>query len=473
MSVTLTGAGGLFTRLGYLFGLAKKIRTHQQAIAPTASTTTTGIRSVYDVFNSSAGTRPKAAAYISPIADEFGFADVNRPQLLRIRKAATETLIGMVNDDSATPVRTITEAVKELASQMVGASASVEATTYTVGASSYGGGNIGTGAVGLSCEATKIIKDSVTFGSKLSDFPAIRPETLRFSVIKDTRNSSVNAGSEVWRVQGTRAYDNLDWRWRAGSGYDVNITTTCASVDASNIPGQNILTHSDFEAFSSNVPVQWSMVVGTAPTNLKSTTTAYRGSTALEFVGDGSTLTHVRQTLNAATGSLGKILPDTVYLIAFAIRHDGVAPAAGVLRVSINDGSSVLGSMSKSVTLSGLSSSYAYQTLVVTSPVNITSPVYCSVELTTALTNSRSVYVDELVVTPLPRPALGGPVLYALPGATDWRYGDTATIAVSYNNSGDWNLELDRFFDFHRLGLALPAVGGGAETIADSLIVDP
>jgi hypothetical protein len=254
----------------------------------------------------------------------------------------------------------------------------------------------------------------------------------------------------------------------------MNITTTCASVDGSGIPGQNILTHSDFETFSSNVPVNWTLQTGTAPTHLKSTTTAFRGSTALEFVGDGATLTHVRQTLNSATGTRGRILPDTVYLIAFAIRHDGTPPAGGILRVSLNDGSSVLGSnMSKSVTLSGLSSSYAYQTVLVTSPINIPSTVYVSVELTTALTNTRSVYVDELVVTPVPRAAKGGPGIYALPGATDWRFGDTATIAVTYSNSGEFNLELDRFFDFHGRGLALPAVGGGAETIADSLIVDP
>ena len=136
MSVTLTGGGGLFTRLGYLFGLAKKIRTHQIAVSPTASTSTTGIRTVYDAFNSSGGTRPKAAQYISRIADEARFADVDRAKLRMIQQDAIATLVGMVNDDSATPIRTIEEATRELARQMVSASASLEQTVYTIGSPS-------------------------------------------------------------------------------------------------------------------------------------------------------------------------------------------------------------------------------------------------------------------------------------------------------------------------------------------------
>jgi hypothetical protein len=70
MAVTLTGTGGLFTRLGKLFGLAKTIRQHQQAIAPTAATSTSGVRTIYSVYASTTGTLPMATDLVSMVTNE-------------------------------------------------------------------------------------------------------------------------------------------------------------------------------------------------------------------------------------------------------------------------------------------------------------------------------------------------------------------------------------------------------------------
>lgn len=474
MAVTLTGSGGLFTRLGYWFGLAKKRYTALTSAYPTAATSTAGIRTVYSAVGANAGNFPLAHRTLGVAGNEDTMADASLAEMRAIQQAASRLLIETMDADTPLPAKTEEEAVRELAKQMVAASASVNATTYTVGAASYGSVNVGAFTLVVDTEAPQIIKDSVTFGTKLVDWPAIRPETLNFVCELDSRNHGVRPGSEVFRCTGDRSWPNLDRRWRGGSGTKMAITATSAAIDASMIPGQNALANSNFEVVASNVPVRWALSVGSAPTNLTTTATAYRGASALSFVGDGSTLTKLRQLMNDPSGTVARIKPDTLYMIAFAIRDDGTAPAAGVLRVAIEDGSgNVLGSMSKSVTLSTVGSAYAVQTLTVISPINIPDTVYATISLTTALTNTRAVYVDEVVVTEMPRPAKGGPGICVYPGSTDARYGDIGSVAITYANTGEFNLWLDRFFDFYGRGLALPSNDAGGETISDTLIVEP
>lgn len=475
MSLTYTGTGGLFTRLGQLFGLAKKHRLFQIDLVPTANTTTTGIRTTYSTFAAGSGNYPQGSALLKPIADEESMANGVRPQLEAIRDSAIATLIETVNANSATPIKTKREALIELAAQMVTDATRIEETLFTVGGTSYGSGNTGTGSVILSAECRKLIGDRVTFGTKLTDFPCLRPETIRFTCVKDAKSDGIRPGSEVWRVQGQRAYDNLDRRWPGGSGHDYQQAASSADVDQGTQPGENVLAHSDFDDWSANIPVQWAQVTGSAGTAFKATTTSFRGANALEFVGDGSTLTSIRQQLSSSSGSIAGIKPDTLYLISFWIRHDGVAPGAGVLKVHLNDGSSTLGSnMAINVTLSGITSSYVQKTVKVMSPIVVPSTVYCTIELTTALTNARSVYIDELIVTAMPRPARGSFGCVICPGSTDWRVGDTATIAVSYNGSGDMYLELDRFFDLYNEGIVFPSTAAATPPeVLDSLIVNP
>jgi hypothetical protein len=452
MAVTLTGSGGLFTRLGYWFGLAKTRRTAVIASYPTAATSTAGIRTVYSAIGANAGNFPLAHRTMGAAGSEDTMADFSLSEFRAIQSAASRLLIDTMDADTPLPERTEQEAIRELAKQMVTASASINATTYTVGSPSYGSVNVGTFSAFVDTEAPKIIKDSVTFTNKLTDWPAIRPETLNFVCEKDSRNGGVRPGSEVFRVRGDRAWPNLDRRWRGGSGTNMTITATSAAIDSDQTPGQNILANSNFEIFASNTPV-------------------FRGSSAISFVGDGATLTKIRQLTNDSTGTTVRLKPDTLYLIAFAVRDDGTAPAAGVLRVAFEDNSgSVIGSMSQSVTLSTVGSAYAVQSLMVISPINIPDTVYCTIALTTALTNTRAVYVDELVVTEMPRTAKGGPGICIYPGTTDARYGDIASVAISYANQGEFNLEFDRFFDLYNRGLALPSNDAGAETISDSLI---
>lgn len=473
MALTYDGTGGLFTRLGYIAGLAKKARNYQIALAPTSQTATTGIRTAYGAFAGGAAAYAYGTPFLRAIADENREADTVRPHLSRLRDAFRTTLIETVNANSATPIKTVQEAVIELAAQMTTDAETIESTTLTIGAASYGGGNVGTGAVVVSGEARKIIGERVTFSTKLTDFPHVRPETVRITCVKDARGSDVRPGSELFRIQGQRAYDNLDWRWPGGSGHDYVQACSSANVDGGRGPAQNILTHSDFDTFASNLPVGWTVTTGVAGTDITSTTTSLRGGTALKFVGDGSTTSGIRQQLGAQTGTVGRIKPDTLYMISFWIRSSAATPSAGDLTVRIYDGSSTVGSMSASIANGSLTTSYQHVVAKVMSPPNIPTTTYCQVYLTEAIENGKDYYIDELVIAEMPRPAKGAWGLCIVPGTTDWREGDVATVAISRATSGDWVLELDRFLGLYELGLSLPATASGGETIADSLIVDP
>lgn len=475
MAVTLTGTGGLFTRLGKLFGLAKTIRTHQQAIAPTAATSTTGVRTIYSVYASTTGTLPLATDLVQAVTNEDLISGVSTATLVDIKMAAERTIIEMVDADTKLPSKTVNEALRELAFQMNRDSNYVARTTFTIGAPSYHASNIGDVVVVVSTEANRLIKDQVVFTSKLLDFPCVRLETLTFRCVSDTKTGSVLSGSETWHVTGDRAYPNLDRRWRSGSGAMAMVQQTSASVNGFGLmpPGLNLLHNSGFEAFSSNQPEQFETVTGTPGTHWKQNNSEYlRGTSSLEFVGNGSTLASIRQKFNSTDGTYGRLKGDTLYLISFWAKNDGTAPAAGVIRVSIQDGSSsVLGSnMAASATVTSGYASWTHVKAAVISPINIPDTAYLVIEQTTAISNGRSIYIDEVTVTEMTRLAAGGPGVAIVAGDTDPRRGDSATVAITANETGEMNLELDRFFGLYESGIVLPASTGTNVTVADSLI---
>jgi hypothetical protein len=472
MAVTLTGTGGLFTRLGKLFGLAKTIRQHQQAIAPTAATSTSGVRTIYSVFASTTGTLPMATDLVRAVADEDVVADASLTTLAGIKAAAERTLVEMVDADTKLPSKTVPEAMRELAFQMNRDTQKVALTDFTVGATSYNGANTGNAVVVVSVEAPKIIRDNVVFSSKVTAQPYVRAETLTFSCAQDTKVAGVSSGSERWHVTGDRSFPNLDRRWRAGSGTAMMVTATSGDQDGGGSPGINILTNGDFEVFESNVPINWTLATGTAGTHVQSSTTAQRGASSLKIIGDGSNLTRLTQRLNSGTGTYGKLKGDTLYLISCWVRADGgAAPLAGVLRVSFRDGTdTVLSGMTFNVDLTALTLSYVRYGLAVVSPVNIPDEAYMVLELTTAITSTQAVLIDEVTVCEMTRLAPGGPGVAIVAGSTDSRRGDLATVAISNATVGEMNLELDRFFGLYDSGIFLPSGTGTNITVADSLI---
>jgi hypothetical protein len=67
---------------------------------------------------------------------------------------------------------------------------------------------------------------------------------------------------------------------------------------------------------------------------------------------------------------------------------------------------------------------------------------------------------------------VGGPYSKVIPGATAFAIGDTLTQATTNNATNTQFCRLcDRFLNLRTSGLRIPSVGGGGESIPDSLVL--
>lgn len=442
MAVTLTGTGGLFTRLGKLFGMAKDIRTHMTDLV-------TEVDDVLDQYNND---RDFAIGIEEGLPGWKALA--SSPQAT-IKTIAERTVIEMVNDDDPIPVKNLASALDRLFDQMIAGANDVDGTTVSSATASGredGTSNVGTGQVVVSL--TDVDGRALMY---------VRDEDILLECTSDAQVSGT-AGRETFSVKGEEILvDRFAVEWPAGSGIASSIIVNDPSIDASS-GGSNMLTNSDFESFTGNLPDSWTVDVGTAGTTIDDeTTNFYRGAAALKFIGNGSQLTRINQVVT--------LKPRTKYCFGFWTRKS-TGLAAGVGRISIQTtGGSVAFSSNDTITLSGLTTTYAFRSIVFQTGEDIDASYEIVIELTTAATSSEIWYIDDLALVEMRQfGAPGGPYIAIWPGSTAFVVPDRFKVTITNNNEGEFVRELDRFFDLYRLGLWTPSVTDGSETIADSLI---
>lgn len=453
MALTFTGAGGLFTRFGKLAGYLKTLRTMQRTTMPAE---------VDDVLGAFATADQDCVslllANLNPHRSGLSLAAAE------IISCATMALIDQVHADTPLAEKTAAAAMEIVRVQMATAAADIDAPTVS-GSAAAGSGNTGNGAMVVS-----------TTDERGNTIQHIRAEVIRITCLTDAQDGATVAGLEQWRAVGQAAVANSHWDWPAGSGLNAPMQTSSPAVNGGYGRAVNLLRNSDMELFTTNKPDYWTADVGTAATHFDDQTTSFhRGAKSLEFIGDGATLTALSQAFNSATATPGILRPKTKMATSFWLRHDGVAPAAGVLRVSVRDsGGSEIGGSNLSVTLSGITSSWVHYSLAWATPFPVPSGAKAVIELTTALTAGRSIYIDDLVIAEMDRPDPYGAFLLIVPGSTDFAIEDYFDVTIANNRAAgvaaEMCLELDRFFDLYPKKLYLPVDTGGAETIADSLI---
>ena len=455
MAVTLTGANGLFTRLGKLFQVAVQIKAAQGTIA-------TEIQDALNEFDVGDNDHAMAITGIKEQA-QLSMAAVYS----NIRSVAHKTLIEMVNDDDPLPSKDLRSALDRLIKQMEDASASINASAYGAPDSAHSG-NTGTGTILAS--TTALSKSTAN----------IRAESLVLTCTRDSQVSGT-AGRETFSIRGERPISDIrNYNWPGGSGASQTILVSDPSVDASSQTSKNLLTNSAFNTFSTNTPSNWTIATGTAGTQVYKNTTAsklFHGEASLQITGDGSNLTKLTQQLNSASGTAGKLLPDTVYFLTYKYYTDA-SLAAGVLKISIEDAGGV------EVTNNGLTAS---STITLSSPADSTwhtsstffktpealstnTPYQITLELTTAITNTKNVYIDQLCVAKPVQVGSGGPYVAILRGPVDFVKDDEFTIAVAKSSTGTMQEYFDKFFGMYGQGKQLPEHTSGSETIADGLI---
>jgi len=457
MSLTYTGTNGLFTRLGALIYMMDAVRTHQNNLktlfANVQGEYSTSDRYMIDQLSGNLDQR---------IAEAGGVLE-------DIRAAAVRTLVEMVYADAAASStntaqsRGLADALVFLIRDMDATSNTVEGTTVAGGVLGTGAGNTGNGTQVHLLECPNILLSSV------NDWPNLRTELLEFRCVQDAQNGSISPGSEVFAVRGLAAYSGLDYRFPGGSGTDVQVVSVCASVD-NGAQYTNVLTNSDLEDWTSNIPDQFTVSSGTAGTDfLRESTTKARGTYGLKAAVTGATW-KIRQQLGAASGTLGKIAPDRPYVLAAMMRKD--ASATGTIRLSLQDASGNIlssGAVAISQSVASLTTSFAIVSLTFRSPKVLPSAVYLVLETTSAVATAAA-YVDEIVLAEMRPIAPGGQAVAILTGTTDWAVDDNVRRKFTNNNEGAFVRAFDRLFDMYSLGLALPSNYLGSETIADSLI---
>jgi len=470
MSVTLTGTGGLFKRLGRLFGAmadvtALKGGTATARVLSGASMQTRGTNITADLAEA-----PALSDYVSaPWGAIDSWRSAQTTLYSAFRSMAEDMVIRQVDLDANLPQRTLTTALTELIRQMRANSDSINASTVAAGDQTAVGTPTGNPVIVLS-----------TKGADGYILQTLFAETLRLKIASDT-GTGATARQEPLTVRGQAAADSVySHLWPGGSASSLSLSLVDAQLDNSS---GNKLVNGNFETFSTaNYPDNWTALVGVAGTNFFAAGSgdAYTQQNALKITGDGGgTLTGLAQQLNKATstgagagGSPDTLKPLTQYAFCCKVKVSAT-PAAGVLRASLVDGSNAIindaSATANSVTLAltGVSTSYVTFSGTFRTPAVLPSTYKLRIDLSTAIDNGKSVYIDDLALAEMTPLYSGGPAIAAFAASTNPAAGDAWTIALT-NTMGVMAAWMERVFSLRDKGLQLPY--SGSPTVADSLV---
>lgn len=461
MSVTLTGTGGLFTRLGKIFGGIKHVNTFLGSSDISAG----GLKSVgvfFDAIDAQfASTRQDLVTGLYTLRDALRQrANSDKSALSSL---ASTVVIEQVNDDTTLTSKTLPLALKELIRQMVSSSDKVKANTTSVSVTA--GTNNGTSNLLATVK-----------GPNGANREYLQNESIVVTCTSDAQGGAATEDKESWSVQGVPATsDDLQWDWPKGSA----VATTLTSV----APGGalNILENGDFETFTTaNTPDDWTIDAGVVATQIFSSTTAYKGSKSLKFTGSGGVNTTLRQKFDTSGNNTYILKTSTVYAFSAYVQVPSAVPAAGVLRFAlVNSSGTVLtddqsAALSVSTTLSGLGAADTWYNVsgffCTPAVLSSSTPLGLQIKLTTAITNGNSVLIDNVTLTEATEAYAGGPYLALIPGNVRAVALDKHTAAVANNWAGAFQSYIQRTFNIRSMGLQIPSDSVGGETISDSLV---
>lgn len=210
------------------------------------------------------------------------------------------------------------------------------------------------------------------------------------------------------------------------------------------------------------------------PTHTTSgTTQVFAGSFSCQFLSNGAELTELWAPI-----PISSLLPNTAYGISLWAVADA-AIAAGVVTIDLFDGSAVINdaqAVANSLTFNAtsLTTSFKHLSALTASecafrtPAVLPANVYLRVRISTALTNARSMYIDQVAMTPLTQLYNGGPYMALFSGSTAWTTNDTFTVTTTNNRAGILREWLERNFSTSSLGLLFPT--NASPTIPDSVV---
>ena len=454
----------LYTRLGALFDMWAKVRTHQ-ALLRTELTDVVGHYTAADMH------------MVRTLIDNIEMRILEAGRISAdIKTAAEQTLIEMMDADLESSYgaglehKTVQEAIKQLAAQMDTASSTLDRTTITVGSVAAASGNTGSG--------TLLISDlcSLIDNPDNDEIMTAQTELVTATCIADQNDALSSESQEQFSVTSGAAVDRMSEEWPKGTGDFISIKAASPRVDGGSTPTQNVLTNSDFEAFTTaNTPDNWSITTGSAGSNVFSeASTVHTQDKSLKITCSGATVA-LKQVINNSTGTTGTLKPDTPYSLSVAVRLAANASAGNVKFALKNSSGTILNNLvsgrqcSVDVAESAISHT-AWTTVTATmfTPISVPKGTYFEISCSTAF--DQNLFIDDLVLAEMPRIGPGNIAVQIVPGATPFAINDTFTSQITNNGEGAMFKEMDRFFNLKSLGMQLPTHASGGETISDGLI---
>jgi hypothetical protein len=483
MTIPLTGAGGLFTRLGHLYGRLADMDALRGGAATAnvlaAANLITNLHAIAADFF--AGTpMPQVIDGLTPNFNSFqNVFGTFYNQLAGPNGFAANTIIQMAALDAATsgqlPDRSLRTALTYLVQQMSSTGAHLAPSTVALGAAT---------AVATPHGSGVIVGSLIRGDGHVLQTPFA--EQLTFSCTQDSQTGAAPINQETFSVVGAAAVaDPTSYLWGGSSG-GSGVRTVLSSVDptASN-SGNNLLVNSSFALWSNGtvgtVPDNWVALQGAA--HMSRATNPLFGTHCLEITGDGSTLTALAQPFNTMSttvlgsgGTPARLSPQLVYLVNVNYQLSVAAPATGILALELVDGTpmNILDSTgaanSIQAGLTGIAdTNWHHLSGAFRLPALLPPRIQLRVGLAGPLPAGDSIFLDGLALGLGVQLYAGGPIFRIFAGPAKFLLGDTWTIAVT-NSYGAFAKFLERFFGLRQLGLQFPYSGSGT-AVPDALII--
>lgn len=465
MAIPLTGTGGLFTRLGrIIYGL-------NSLNAYLGSSTFAGLASVgvtqTNINNQFLSTDQNVIDNLYLNVASFRSGQTSWESYLT--GLAQATLIQMANDDAPLPTKTLPTALALLIAQMGSATASVNQPTTSVGAitaaQADGTVNTGTGTLVASVKSAT---------GKTLDY--IFAETVTAICTLDSQNGAT-ARQEVFTVSTpSAAPDVFGYNFPLGSGVTSTITVVDPTIDNS---GGNILSNSDFQLYvnTANLPDQWSLIAGTPGTDILKGAAASGafGTFSFQFLPVSSSVPAIAQTFNSSGGTLGTLLPDTIYAFNVFAKKSSSLVGAGAISFDLINGSNAIitdqfgtaNTITK--TASTFTTAYTAVNGFFRTPNLLPTTIKLQARVSTTFANAgATVNLCGMSLTPATALYPSGPTVAIFAGPVNFYIPDGFSFPINNNYAGLFQVGLDKFFSLRSTGLAIPS--NTSPTISDTLV---
>lgn len=466
MAISFASAqGNLFNALGRLGKLVDELKSYQDSQLTNTINQATGVVGQYNA-------NPDIQAIMG--ANYISLLDAAGSNIAGVvQTMATQTVNRFVYDDAPRLNQTLTSdatlaSMQEIIRQMTQQGATVLAQTVTATPGAFQGTGNGT-----LCMSVRRPSDGRVLENSFA-------ETMNVICSQDSYTGGATAGQETFNVTGTGAENNVfGFDWPLGS----NASTVIQMIDGgSSESGGNLLNNSSFADWTDDVPDQWEVITGTPGTDIiEAVGAGYATGSALEFVGDGSTLVGIRQAFDDDGGNTTTIDPVTQYAVCVFIRRGGTAATQGNLQIALTNELNVPlqdmagNSCELDIDLTGVSTAWIPYTMAFRSPYILpTGTLYLQIQFTTAPDAGVQIYMDRVSFGFMSQIYVGGPWIAGFSGNANFVVNDQSQVVITNSRGSGGSLSTFQTLMWRLLPvmaqneLLLPS--SAAPSISDTLI---